>query len=165
MPRAWPISLSFQALPQPVYRKPRPPYSQALPSSSQCSTALPSCSRQLAARRPSQGQAPRQASSRRMAASHSHNKASGPRPVLSHYSPPVLSPSCITASLKRCHSCYRSAHSGAKPDMSHCSCRPAAQTASDQPFQPARSSDVRPTVMPAPRSDAHPWRPLLWIGP
>ena len=44
----------------------------------------------------------------------------------------------------------------AKPVMPDCSCSPGSQAASDQPFQPAGSDDVRPTMTPAPRSDAHP---------
>ena len=44
----------------------------------------------------------------------------------------------------------------AKPITPDCSCSPGSQAASDQPFQPVGSDDVRPTVTPAPRSDAHP---------
>ena len=48
-----------------------------------------------------------------------------------------------------------------KPD---CSCSPGAQAASAQPFQPAASSDVQPTVMPDLPLRPSPWWPLSGIG-
>ena len=45
-----------------------------------------------------------------------------------------------------------------------CSCSPGAQAANTQPFQPAASSDVRPTVTPALPLRLSPWWPLTGIG-
>ena len=43
----------------------------------------------------------------------------------------------------------------AKPVMPDCSCNPGSQVASAQPFLPAGSSGVQPTVTPAPHSGTH----------
>ena len=94
------------------------------------------------------------------AATEGHSRTTGPRPLQIELQAPVLSPAAAQPPIADAAAVTAQPIREAYLITPDCFCSPVSQAASAQPFQPATSSDVRPTATPALPLRRSPWWPL-----